>query len=308
MPRHDRWSYKPAAFTFTSQGCPFRCSFCSIWPANLGLYRRRPVAEIVEELKSMDDELVFLFDDNTLAIPEFAEELADAIKAAGIRKEYSAYSRADHIVEHPELVRKWADVGMKYVVVGVESVGSDQALDAIHKETTLEQNVEALRILREAGIYCYAHILLTPEMTRKDFDEVYDFIADNGLEYPITPYLTPLPGTELFEEMKAAGRLLTEDPEVYTYLYMVVQPEHMSLRRYDREVDRFYRRVWSWKRYLSGRAGDTNFVGFIQWWIFVRLMIVYLVPSRSRLYRQVARREREGLMQGARSDVAAQRD
>ena len=302
MPRHNAESFKPAAFTLTSQGCPFRCSFCSIWPANLGLYRRRPIPEIVEELKSIEDYHVFLFDDNTLAIPEFANELADEIKAAGIRKEYTTYSRADHIVEHPDLVKKWADIGMKYVVVGIEAVGGDADLDAINKETTLEQNVAALQVLRDAGVYCYAHILLTPEMTRTEFDQVYDFVAGNNLEYPVLPYLTPLPVTELFETMKSQGKLLTEDPTYYTYNYMVVRPDHLGIREYYREVDRLYRRIWSWKRYLSGHCGDVTFLGFLQWWFFTRLMIVYFIPSRRRFYRKMA--DQQGVPSGTAPKTA----
>lgn len=289
MPRHDGKSFEPASFTFTTQGCPHRCTFCSIWPANLGLYRRRPIAEITDELRSIENNYVFLFDDNMLAVPQFANDLADAIKAAGVEKEYTTYSRADHIVDHPELVKKWADIGMRHVVVGIEAVASDDELEGLNKRATLEQNEKALSILREAGVYCYAHILLTPNMTRREFDQVYDFVAANKLEYPVTPYLTPLPGTELFDKCQAEGSLLTENPEYYTFVYMVVKPEKLTLRQYYREADRLYRRLWSWKRYLSGGCGDTTLRAFLQWWFFMRLMILYLRVTRRKFFKEMAK-------------------
>lgn len=291
MPRHNAESFKPAAFTLTSQGCPSRCTFCSVWPANLGLYRRRAISEVVEELASIEDHHVFLFDDNTLAVTSYANELADAISAAGIEKEYTIYSRADHIVAHPDLVAKWASIGMKYVVVGIEAVGTDAELSAINKQTTVEQNSRALQILREAGVYCYAHILMTPEMTRKDFDQIYDFVAAHGLEYPVVPFLTPLPGTELFDTVKASGDLLTENPEYYTYNHMVIRPTNLSIRQYYREADRLYRRLWSWRRYLSGQCGDVTLLGFLQWWFFMRMLLLYFIPSRRAFFREIAANE-----------------
>jgi|GEM_PF-6409103 len=286
MPRHDGKSAVPAAFTFTTQGCPHRCTFCSIWPANLGLYRRRPITEITEELRSIENDYVFLFDDNMLAVQRFANDLADAIKDAGIQKEYTTYSRADHIVDDPDLIKKWAEIGLRHVVVGIEAVRSDDELEGLNKRATLEQNERALAILRDAGVYCYAHILLTPDMTRTEFDQVYDFIAANKLEYPVTPYLTPLPGTELFEKCKAEGSLVTEDPEYYTFVFMVVKPQRLTLRQYYREADRLYRRIWSWERYLSGGCGDTTFRAFLRWWLFMRLMILYLRVGRRKLLKE----------------------
>ncbi len=285
MPRHDGKSAVPASFTFTTQGCPHRCTFCSIWPANLGLYRRRPIPEIIAELETIENDYVFLMDDNMLAVPHFAEELARAIEEAGIEKEYTAYSRADHIVDNPHLVEQWAKIGLRHVVVGIEAVGGDEELEGLNKRATMAQNVRALQILRESGVYCYAHILLTPEMTRAHFDRVYDFVADNAIEYPVLPYLTPLPGTELFEKCKNEGSLLTENPEYYTFVYMVIRPQKLTPSQYYREANRLYRRIWSWRRYLSGRCGDTTLRGFLQWWLFARLMVVYLYVPRWRLLR-----------------------
>ncbi len=129
IPHHTGrpWGHKGrTGFTLLTQGCPFRCSFCVIWPANLGLYRKRPIPEIVADLKSMEESYVYLGDDNTFADAKYAEQLADAIKEAGIRKEISSYCRADHICKHPALMKKWYDIGLRYLVIGVESVKTDK--------------------------------------------------------------------------------------------------------------------------------------------------------------------------------------
>ena len=98
LPDENSTPYRPpmgpakarTGFTLLTQGCPFRCSFCVIWPANLGLYRKRPIPEIIADLKSMEESYVYLGDDNTFADAKYAEQLADASKKPVSGKKYPA--------------------------------------------------------------------------------------------------------------------------------------------------------------------------------------------------------------------------
>ena len=260
-------------FTLLTQGCPFRCSFCVIWPANLGLYRKRPISEVVADLKSMEESYIYLGDDNTFADANYAGRLADAIKEAGIRKEISSYCRADHICKHPELIRKWYEIGLRYLVIGIESVRTEK-LKQFNKKVDQEQNIECLRILREIGIFAIPHILISPDMTKQDFDDVYRFIEENGFEYPVTIPLTPLPGTADFSMYREQGRIISEKLDFYTFMYAVIRPSRMSLREFNAQYDRLIFRTWSWSRFLRGRCGSLSLLGFVKWWAFVRILIL----------------------------------
>jgi radical SAM superfamily enzyme YgiQ (UPF0313 family) len=291
IPHHSgrRWGRNGrTGFTLLTQGCPFRCSFCVIWHANLGLYRKRPIDEVVADLKSIEEEYLYLGDDNTFADVKYASELADAIAAAGIRKEISSYCRVDHICRHPELLRKWRDIGLRYLVLGIEAVSTDR-LNAFNKKTDIEQNARAIAILDELGIFPIPHILVTPDMTAADFDDIYRFIEEHAFEYPVAIPLTPLPATEDFARYKAEGRILSERLDFYTFLYNVVQPRWMTPREYDRLYDRLICRMWSWSRWWRGRCGRTSFVAFLQWWVFVRVLILQLRWRRRSLYREAER-------------------
>lgn len=287
IPHHSgrRWGRGGrTGFTVLTQGCPFRCSFCVIWPATLGLYRKRPINEIIADLRSMDEEYIYLGDDNTFADAKYAGQLADAIRDAGIRKELSSYCRADHICNHPELMRQWYDIGLRYLVVGVEAVSTER-LKKFNKKTDQEQNTRSLKILRDIGIKVIPHILVSPEMTREDFDDIYRFIEENEFEYPVAIPLTPLPGTEDFRTFKAAGRIITENLDFYTFMYNVLQPTHMTLQQFDHEYDRLIFRMWSWKRFLKGQCGETSFLAFLKWWVFVRVLILKLRRRRPEIYK-----------------------
>jgi len=262
-------------FTLLTQGCPFRCSFCVIWPANLGLYRKRPIPEIVAELQSMEESYIYLGDDNTFADAKYAGELADAIRDAGIKKEISSYCRADHICKHPDLMQKWYDIGLRYLVIGIEAVSTEK-LKQFNKKTDQEQNVQSLRTLRKIGIFAIPHILISPDMTVKDFDDVYRFIEENEFEYPVTVPLTPLPGTADYNTYKAQGRIITDNLAFYTFMYMVLRPAHMSLREFDSQYDRLIFRTWSWSRFLRGKCGKLKLLGFMKWWVLVRVLVLKL--------------------------------
>jgi hopanoid C-3 methylase len=238
----------------------------------------------------MDESYIYLGDDNTFADANYADQLADAIREAGIKKELSSYCRADHICNHPELLKKWYDIGLRYLVVGIEAVSSD-ALKQFNKKTDEQQNRASLKILKEIGIFAIPHILVSPEMSAKDFDDIYDFIEDNEFEYPVVIPLTPLPSTEDYKRYKAEGRILTDNLDFYTFMYNVVEPTQMSLREFNRQYDHLVFRIWSWSRYLRGKCGRTSFLAFLKWWAFVRILILQVRWRRREIYRSAAVRE-----------------
>ena len=292
IPHHSgrRWGRGGrTGFTLLTQGCPFRCSFCVIWHANLGLYRKRPIAEVVADLASMEEDYIYLGDDNTFADAKYAGQLADAIRDAGIKKELSSYCRVDHICRHPDLLKKWYDIGLRYLVLGIEAVSTDR-LEQFNKKTNHEQNERALAILREIGILAIPHILVSPDMRPRDFDDIYNFIETHAFEYPVAIPLTPLPATEDFATFKAQGRILSEKLDFYTFMYNVVQPRWMTPREYDRCYDRLILRMWSWRRYRRGRCGRTSGLAFLKWWVFVRMLIFKLRWRRREIYREAETR------------------
>ena len=287
IPNHTGKAWGPTGFTMLTQGCPFRCSFCVIWPANLGLYRRRRVDQALDELRSMKEDYIYFGDDNAFCDDGFARELAEALIATDLRKTFSSYCRADHICKHPETLRLWHRAGLRYLVIGVEAI-DDATLVDVNKACDHDTNTKALAILQEIGIQPIPHLLLTPDMTAEDFDRFEDYVLANGFAYPTLVPLTPLPGTEDFN--RYADRIVTDDLSYYNFMYMVVEPKHMTLRQWHARFDRLYQRIWSWRRFLRSRSrGPVSFMAFVKWWLFVRLLIPQLRWRRRQLYAMQAR-------------------
>lgn len=213
--------FKPLASVRTSLGCTARCNFCALWSITGGKYLRRDPAKVVEELGGIAEPNIFFCDDESMCDVMRMDRLADLIAAAGIRKTYFLYARVDTIVRHPELFAKWARIGLSQVFVGMEDF-SDARLKAMKKEITTRQQEEAARILERLGIMMYASFMVSPDYDRDDFSALVAYIRKLRLKYATFTVMTPLPGTQLYEEVKE--RLLTDRPEFFDMLHVLVPP------------------------------------------------------------------------------------
>jgi radical SAM superfamily enzyme YgiQ (UPF0313 family) len=201
--RADRASYfidwmQPIALLRTSVGCPYRCSFCSLWKVMDGRYHTREVERVVDEIASVPERYVFFVDDEPFVNPRRMAQLAQAIRARGIDKEYFAYCRVDSFVRDRALMQAWREAGLRRVFFGIEAVGDQELLD-FNKRQKTQQVVEALRTARELDLSVLANFIVNPRAAPSDFERLVRFIEDNQIDYPTFTILTPLPGTAACE-------------------------------------------------------------------------------------------------------------
>lgn len=231
--RHRYFSewMKPLATIRTSKGCPFRCTFCSLWRLTEGRYLKREPESIVAELRTIDEPNVFFADDESMINVAGLDRLADLIAQERVHKRYFCYGRSDTIVKHPELLEKWRDIGLSRVFVGVEAF-RDQDLVSINKKSSVATNEQALRILDRLGIEAYANFMVRPEFDREDFRAFRSYCRGLPLSFAGFSVLTPLPGTQLFEEKEA--ELITRDWDYFDFVHTVL-PTRLPLVDFYRE-------------------------------------------------------------------------
>ena len=194
-------SPNPVTYLFTSLGCPYRCSFCSIWPQFGGRYHQRDVESVVTELKSMPEYGVVRFADaNTVVNTAFVERLLDRIEQEGIRKEYVMDLRADTAAKHPRLIERLAKAGLKVVICGFESHRS-QELERYNKSCDASLVTEAIRVLNANGISVRGNYVVPPDYTEADFSSLAEYASAHRVTFAGYTILTPMPGTQLFLDM-----------------------------------------------------------------------------------------------------------
>jgi radical SAM superfamily enzyme YgiQ (UPF0313 family) len=185
---------KPIALVRTSVGCPYRCSFCSLWKIMDGRYHMREVDRVVGELAEVPEECVFLVDDEPFVNGRRMAALAEAIAASGIRKRYFAYCRIDTLLRQTDLMRRWRAIGLERLFLGIEAI-TEVGLRDYNKRLQPEQFEDGLRLCRSLGIHVFASFVVNPNYTRADFTRLVRFIEHHRIEYPSFTVLTPIPGT-----------------------------------------------------------------------------------------------------------------
>lgn len=199
---------KPIALLRTTVGCPFRCSFCSLWKIMDGRYYVRETRRVVDELEQIPEECVFMVDDEAFIDGRRMHELALAIRDAGVKKRFFAYCRIDSLLRQPELMTLWHEVGMERLFIGIEGISSREMQD-YNKRLKLSQVEEGLQLAERIGIRVFAQFIVNPEYTRDDFKRLVRFIEHNRIEYPSFTILTPIPGTEA---MNGFDHILEKQP------------------------------------------------------------------------------------------------
>lgn len=185
---------KPIALLRTTVGCPYRCSFCSLWRIMDGHYYRRDVGRVVEELASIEESYVFLVDDEPFVNPSRMHLMAKAIAAAGIQKDYFAYCRVDSFLRDRRLMEEWRAIGLQRLFFGVETIFDDELAD-YNKRQEKEQIRAAVERAKALDIRLFCSFIVKPEYTHERFAQIVDFIRENEIDYPSFTILTPIPGT-----------------------------------------------------------------------------------------------------------------
>jgi hopanoid C-3 methylase HpnR len=232
----------PSASVETSRGCPFDCNFCSIWVFYQRRARRRSPARIAEDLATvarLGERNVFFTDDIAFLQRDAYAQLGDQIRRAGFHLRYSCETRADLVVKYRDLFKEWKDIGMSTVFLGIEKI-DDGGLDEVRKRTKggAATNVEAIEILRRCGITPMTSFITDPSWGEEDFDRLEAFVKRLHLPNPTFTVLTPLPGTELWESVKA--HVTTDDYSYFDVMHLVL-PARLPPARFYERFGRLYR-------------------------------------------------------------------
>jgi radical SAM superfamily enzyme YgiQ (UPF0313 family) len=232
----------------TSRGCPHRCNYCTQWKLTGGRYLTRSVENVVKELQQIEEKSILFVDDEAFLDANRMSRLADAIEAAGIKKKYLADVRSDTVLRNPELMRKWQKIGLDSLYMGFEFYDQED-LDYVGKGTSPEKNEQAIELLQNLGIHIYGLFMVRPDYDETNFKAfaryVRRFNFDRMAQFTV---LTPLPGSDLYEELKE--QILDVGLEFFDFMHAVL-PTKLPLKEFYGQLARLYRDSNPWQTYLS---------------------------------------------------------
>jgi radical SAM superfamily enzyme YgiQ (UPF0313 family) len=272
--------YLPVGLVEAGRGCHFQCEFCAVQTVFDATQTRRPVDQILAELRALRDSkrLFFFVDDNITSNLRQAKEFFRALIPLGIRWVSQASINAAHDEEFLDLLVR---SGCQGVLIGFESLNPANLQSMNKRFNTAKGGFEvALANLRRHRIRIYGTFIFGYDGDARDsFLPTVEFAQRHGFYIAAFNHLTPFPGTPLYHRLQAERRLLYDAwwlDEQYSYNRIPFQPAGMSPDELQRACLSARRRFYGWPSILRRSMDPVNRSSGFMWRNF------YLINSLHR--------------------------
>jgi radical SAM superfamily enzyme YgiQ (UPF0313 family) len=209
----------------TSRGCPYACEFCCVRNVFGRKVRHVSVERVVEDIHNSGSSTVMFLDDNIVGDQAYASRLFDAIRELHIHWGGQA---SISFVRNEKLLAQAAASGCRGLFVGLESVSEHKMKRMSKSMRTLEDTETAIHRIQDSGILLHASMVFGfDDDDPSVFDETVEFLQRVRIPSATFNVLTPYPGTEIYDQLKAENRLLTRDWTYYDHPVYV--PRRMTV-------------------------------------------------------------------------------
>jgi len=265
--RHD---LLPDGYAFgaiqTTRGCPLNCSFCSVTAFNGSRYRHRPIADVIAEMRLIREKLVLVVDDNLIGISTLhlkrAKDLFRAMIDAHLGKKWIAQVTIN-MADDEELLTLAARAGCVGVFIGFESP-TPEGLAEVGKKFNIIKGRDpraAVKCIQRHGILVVGSFIIGLDSDGRGIGRrIADASSSYGVDILNTLFLTPLPGTRLWDKMESEGRIGTSsmphDWRYFTLTFPVAKYKQLTRDQIIREMDSCDRRFYSPWRMVRRMCGS----------------------------------------------------
>lgn len=189
----------PWTTAISSRGCGGRCIFC-ISPFLFGKYRQRSAENVVEEiefLRNLGYKEVFYRDETFTMSRKRVIKICEEIIRRKIDISWLCNARVGTM--NKKIMSLMKRAGCHTLKIGVES-GSQQILDNIKKDITLDMIRKTFKNAKSVGIRTHAHMMLgCPGENPETINRTMKFVNEINPTTVTYGIMTPYPGTEVFE-------------------------------------------------------------------------------------------------------------
>jgi len=224
--KNDKYNYYNLQ---TARGCAYNCNFCSVTKYFGRKYRAKSVDRVIEEIEytqSIEKKLIFMVDDHFAHDRKRTKELLR--KMIPLKQPYTIQARLE-IYKDEELLELLHDSMCLSIIVGFESI-NQKNLDKVGKKYSVDVYKEAIDKIQSKGLLILGAFMFGLDEDDEDvFEDTVNFIKESGVGNCFQVILTPLPGTDLYQQFESEGRLLHKDWTLYDTSHVCFKPKKMSV-------------------------------------------------------------------------------
>ncbi|MCC5916173.1 MAG: radical SAM protein [Cryomorphaceae bacterium] len=248
-----------------TRGCPFPCTFCSISAFFERSYRKRPVEQVIRDVraaKASGSKYIAFIDDNIGVDFNYCRELWEAL----IPENIIWISQCSlQIARNDEMLQLAYDSGCRILSFGIETV-NEASLTQVDKEWNEPKRYdEAFANIRKFGIEISTEMILGLDGDDETvFEKTFQFLMRNHIALPRMYILTPVPGTPMYDQLESEGRIFDRDIQKYVGGSAVFHPKGMSAETLQNGYWELYKKLYSrtniFKRLRANSASLSPFM------------------------------------------------
>jgi radical SAM superfamily enzyme YgiQ (UPF0313 family) len=229
-----------------TRGCPQHCDFCykdAFFTGGKSFYTQQ-VDDALAEIDRLPGRHLYFLDDHLLGDQRFAAALFAGMR--GMNRLFQGAATVDSILRG-NLIERAAEAGLRSIFVGFETFSPGNLAQANKRQNLGRDYVAVTERLHALGIMINGSFVFGMDEDDEDvFARTVDWATAHGITTATFHIQTPYPGTKLYARLKAEGRIVTDDWDLYDTRHVVYRPTRLTPEALKAGYDRAYREFYRW--------------------------------------------------------------
>jgi radical SAM superfamily enzyme YgiQ (UPF0313 family) len=256
----DRAKYYYSTVIIGTRGCVHQCGYCVIRNLYGYKYLKRPVDEVIEEIKFqtsrpnlrwIDRKLLMFWDDNPSSDLDWFHDL---LRKMIPLKKWWLSQMCLNVADNEETVKLMKASGCKGILVGLESA-SEETLRAQKKDTVnlIARYEDQAKVLHKHGVNFIGTFMYGFDQDTKEslFVDTPNIAQRMGMSLLHTHIVTPYPHSEYYATLSRENRLITREAKYYNGYTVVHRPRNIHPADLQEGFINTRKQFYTWRSVLS---------------------------------------------------------
>lgn len=230
-----------------SRGCPHHCDFCykdSFFKGGRSFYTQR-LDSALAEIDRLPGKHLYFLDDHLFGNPMFSRNLF--LEMQGMGRIFQGAATVDSILQG-DIIETAAEAGLRSIFVGFETLNPDNLKQGNKGHNLNRDYRRAIQRLHDLGVMINGSFVFGLDGDSPDvFRRTVEWAIEMGITTSTFHIATPYPGTGFHQKMKSAGRILTDDWNLYDTRHATFSPKRMSADELTNGYHKAYHDFYQWK-------------------------------------------------------------